>query len=223
MGRTILRVVSSWYALRARVRYLEGNSGKVGLTWGILLTTVRPLAARSFFAWSMNGPRFSAAWPLTTVIADPRCPDSTVTIWVCNDRLAWVHSRAALGLATNLPIWLWMNPFTPLAIDPEVASSRFPARVAPCLSSAAAAWLTSACTSSREVIAVDSRSVTACCTDGSLMSGCTFATYRSVLDTWLAVHTPSTDSGASRHPRRISKVATGARHPNCRRRAAAAC
>jgi len=57
-------------------------------------------------------------------------------------------------------------------------------------------------------------SVSAARTAGSLISGATFATYLSVLATWLAVHTPSTETGASRQPRTMSRTATGPRQPS---------
>src|SRR5215216_4468790 len=46
---------------------------------------------------------------------------------------------------------------------------------------------------------------------GSLASGLTVATYRSVLVTWLRVHTATTDSGASTQATTISSVATTVR------------
>ena len=46
---------------------------------------------------------------------------------------------------------------------------------------------------------------------GFPISGVTFATYRSVLETWLAAQTPRTDTGASTQPRMIATAATGAR------------
>ena len=46
---------------------------------------------------------------------------------------------------------------------------------------------------------------------GSLISGATLATYRLVSETWFAVHTPSTETGARIQPRMISSEATGVR------------
>jgi len=46
---------------------------------------------------------------------------------------------------------------------------------------------------------------------GSLISGEKFATYRSVLETWLAVQTPMTAMGASAQPKMMSSRATGTR------------
>ena len=44
---------------------------------------------------------------------------------------------------------------------------------------------------------------------GSLISGATLATYVLVSDTWFAVHTARTETGARTHPAAISSAATG--------------
>src|SRR5215469_12455714 len=52
--------------------------------------------------------------------------------------------------------------------------------------------------------------------EGSWMSGSMLATNRSVLETWLAVHIATTDSGANTHPKTMRTMATGVRQLNRR-------
>jgi hypothetical protein len=73
-------------------------------------------------------------------------------------------------------------------------------------------------TSIRETISLVSLSVRAFWIAGSLISGATLATYVLVSDTWFAVHTASTETGARTHPATISSAATGVRQLNRRRR-----
>ena len=72
------------------------------------------------------------------------------------------------------------------------------------------------------MIAVLTLSVSAFWTAGSWISGSMLAMYRPVSETWLAVHTAITETGARMQPITIRTVATGPRQPGRRRRRAPA-
>src|SRR5215467_9543575 len=143
-------------------------------------------------------------------------PDRAFTSSSWTLRFSWGHSRATCGLATVLATSLWMNPSTPLASDPEAPCSSVPTWDRPSLVRSALIWSASACTLSRLVIWVAILSVSARWTAGSWMSGSMLATKRSVSETWLAVHTATTDSGANMHPKTMRTMATGVRQLNRR-------
>src|SRR5215831_16832617 len=222
IGSTHLRPFRTRYPCCALTRYLAENRASVGLILGSLVTIVSPRLARSRLTTLMNGPRFSTTWLLLIVTAPLPCPDSALTSWAWTARLTWTHKLATCGLAMILATWVWTNPFTELAIWSEKLFSSEPILVSPLCVSSVAAWVVSPFTLSRVVIWRVMSSVIARWMEGSWISGATLATYRSVLDTWLAVHTATTDSGARMQPMTMSTTATGARHPLCLRRAGAA-
>src|SRR5580704_5122014 len=115
------------------------------------------------------------------------------------------------GLATTRATAVPTNPLIPLEIGPEKFFSRVDSRGTLLFESWPAAWFTTALTSSCFVMAEVIFALSAAWIAGSLISGVTFATYRSVLETWLAAQTPRTDMGASTQPRMIAIAATGAR------------
>jgi hypothetical protein len=148
-------------------RYFAENRANVGLTAGMLLTSVKPRAARSFFTVSMNGPRPSTTWPLLMVMDPLPWPDKAFTTSAWALRFTRTHKFATCGLATILATWVWIKPSTAPASDPEKVCSRVPTRVRPLLFSAAAAWLVRACTSMRALISFVILSVSALWTAGS--------------------------------------------------------
>ena len=110
-----------------------------------------------------------------------------------------------------------MKPYIALASEPENVCSSVATRGKPLLFSVSAAWLVSDWMGSRASIWALILSVSALCTAGWWISGVTFSTYRLVFETWLAVHTASTEIGARMQPSTMSTVATGARQPTRRR------
>ena len=170
----------------------------------------------------MNGARSIVTWSLTTFTVVPR-PDRALTRVWCATVLTWIQVCANRGPDTILCTVLWMYPVTALVIDgPNDCSSRRPGSV-PC---PAVAWRLARSPRSRcrwVVIAVVTLSVSAFCTAGSWISGSILAMYRLVSETWLALHTATTEIGARMQPTTISTVATGPRQPGRRRRRSAPC
>ena len=115
-------------------------------------------------------------WPLLIVMDVLPWPDSALTSWACTLWLTWTHRLAICGLATILATWVWMNPPTAPASEPENVCSRVPTRVRPLLDSRSAAWLVSAWTWICALISLLILSVSAAWTAGSWMSGVTFST-----------------------------------------------
>src|SRR3984957_12222005 len=103
------------------------------------------------------------------------------------------------------------KPLIPLEIGPEKFFSRVDRRGTLLLESWLAAWFTTALASSCLVMADVILALSAAWIAGFPISGVTFATYRSVLETWLAAQTPRTDTGASTQPRTIATTDTKAR------------
>src|ERR1700722_1864605 len=108
------------------------------------------------------------------------------------------------GLATTRATAVPTNPLIPLEIGPEKFFSRPDRRGTLLFESWPAAWFTTALTSSWLVMTEVILALSAAWTAGSRISGVTFATYRSVLETWLAAHTPRTEIGASTQPSTIA-------------------
>src|SRR3984957_746657 len=115
------------------------------------------------------------------------------------------------GLATTRATAVPTNPLIPLEMGPEKFSSRADRRGTLLFESWPAAWSTTALTSSWLVMAEVILALSAAWIAGFPINGVTFATYRSVLETWLAAQTPMTDTGARTQPRMIATAATGAR------------
>src|SRR5215469_8750252 len=216
IGSTILRAFSARYPLWALTRYLAEKRATVGWIWGIWLTSVNPRALSRDLTSSMRGPRSATTSPLRTLTLLPPRPDSAFTSSSWTVRFSWGHSRATRGPATTLATWLWMNPSTPLASDPDAPCSSVATRDRPSLVSSPLTWSARACTLSWLVISVVILSVRKRWMAGSWMSGSMLATKRSVLETWLAVHTATTDSGANTHPKTMRTTATGVRQLNRR-------
>src|SRR5215472_2878908 len=156
----------------------------------------------------MTGPRPTATFPFDTV-TELLWPESALTIWACASVLPCTQSRLTAWLATILATVLWMNPLTAPAIDPEKLDSRPPSLGKPLADSCLAAWIARPCTLSLVVTAVVILSVSAPRTAGELISGETVCTYREVLETWFAVHTPSTETGARTQASVMSSADTG--------------
>src|SRR6516162_544927 len=167
----------------------------------------------------MIGPMFRTTWSLTTLIAPPPWPDRTRTIAWCESLRSWVHSVAIAGLATALDTPVAIALFSPSFICPEkfVIRPERRGRLAFWSSAAAASVADLTRGSSWFWISVVILALSADWIAGSLISGEKFATYRSVLETWLAVQTPMTEMGASAQPKMMSSRATGARQLRRRR------
>src|ERR1700742_4554173 len=129
----------------------------------------------------------------------------------CATRLPATLMFAIAGLATARLTVVLTSESTPLAIGAWKFVSSDDSRGRLARASSADALAVSAGTSIRLVISEVSLALSACWIGGSLISGAMFATYRSVLDTWLAAHTPSTDTGASTQPSVIRIADTSAR------------
>ncbi len=140
-------------------------------------------------------------------------PDRASTSCSWTIRLPRIHSFCTLELAMIFATALWMKPFTPLAIDPERLDSKAPSLASPRCDNWAATVLVRCRTSIWLLIAVLILSVTALRMAGSRINGETFATYRSVLETWFALHTAITEIGARTQPSTMSSVARGPRQP----------
>src|ERR1700733_7595916 len=112
------------------------------------------------------------------------------------------------GLATTRATAVPTNPLIPLEMGPEKFSSRADRRGTLLFESWPAAWSTTALTSSWLVMAEVILALSAAWIAGFPINGVTFATYRSVLETWLAAQTPMTDTGARTQPRMIATAAT---------------
>ncbi len=122
-------------------RFLDGNSGNVLWTTGILAAIVSPRATRSCLATVINGARSRVTWPLLTPTAPfllPR-PDNAATSAWCATRFTWTHARAIRGLVMILWTPLCTYPCTPLASEPDTPFSSPPIRVKPFCDSSAAA------------------------------------------------------------------------------------
>ena len=155
--------------------------------------------------------------PLTTFTVVPR-PDSALTRVWCATVLTWTQAWANRGPVTILCTVLWMYPSTALVIDGPNDFSSPPSRVRPLSCSSVAACPVTPVTLRWLVIAVLTLSVSAFWTAGSWISGSMLAMYRPVSETWLAVHTAITETGARMQPTTIRTVATGPRQPGRRRR-----
>src|SRR5215472_5367331 len=176
IGSTHLRSFRIRYPFWALTRYLAENRASVGLILGSRVTIVSPRLARSRLATLMKGPRFSTTWLLLIVTAPLLCPDRALTSWAWTALLTCTHKFATRGLAMILATWVWMNPFTELAIWLEKLFSSEPILVSPLLFSSFAAWVVSPFTLSRVVIWRVMSSVIARWTEGSWISGSTLAT-----------------------------------------------
>src|SRR6266446_9875125 len=99
-----------------------------------------------------------------------------------------------------------MYPATALFSGPDRPCSSVATRFRPFCVSRVVAWLVRFGTLIWATIAFVILSVSACWMGGWLISGVTLAIYRLVSETWFAVHTPSTEMGASRQPMTISRV-----------------
>src|SRR3984885_11385074 len=115
------------------------------------------------------------------------------------------------GVATTRTTAGPTQPLIALGIGPEKILGRVDGRGTLLLESWLAAWFTTALASSCLVMADVILALSAAWIAGFPISGVTLATYRSVLETWLAAQTPRTDTGASTQPRMIATAATGAR------------
>ena len=123
-------------------------------------------------------------------------------------RTAWSHADANCGLATRAATLSRTNSLTAVAsvgVRPCIrwaSSGRKPWAASASIASFASPW-TSTCWKTVVVI----RLVSASCTEGSAASGRTVSTNRSVSDTWLWVHTATSDTGTNTQPSTSSTTA----------------
>ena len=134
-----------------------------------------------------------------------------MTTPACEVRSAVTQMVAIAGLATTWDTAVPMALSMPLSIGPEKFTISCERRGRFALASCDDVLVISAGRSILLSISAVILALSALCTAGSWMSGSMLATNRSVLVTWLAAHTPSTETGASTQPRTMSSAETGAR------------
>src|SRR3954447_23915899 len=165
----------------------------------------------------MNGARsrYTVSPSITTLALSP---ESTETIWRWATRIAWFHTDANPGLATNSAILSWTNPVTAdVRVGVSVLTRSASRGGRPWAASASTASSASPCTSTYWKTVAVSRLVRALCTSGFETRGVIVRTKRSVSETWLCTQTETPATGASAHPRTISRTASRDRQRNFRR------
>ena len=187
------------------------------LTVGILAARSKPLATNlACIALITVASRTVTLLSCTETESLPS-PLRTATKPTWASRLASSQAAANSGDSTN-PRTLSVTKFLTLSSSGVESPARLSVnRVGtPWAASASAASRVSAPMFNRAKISLLVRWTMASCTTGSLASGATVATYRSVFDSWSCAQIAMTDSGARSAATKMSRPATTGRQRPCR-------